>query len=203
MRAEFLDHRRDKTKSSRRRDAKQGRLATRAGVGSTCSGQVGRGRQHSRQRHRGAPRQDPHESGGVIMAALRLGQRQKDAQRSGHTERRKPVSCSYRVSPANGDDSEDEHQLGGDDRLHQAQTSYTEGRDLKDETQDHAGDTQEPDWAVQQVLDETQAWPSLGRRRCSGSALGDRGQRSEDAGRECEYHNLKLHRGHPIVTRLA
>src|ERR1700689_395218 len=98
----------------------------------------------------------------------------------------------HSVPMAQGDDCKDDEQLGRDDRLHKAETSDTDGRHLKEEAEDHAGDPEEPYGSTEQVVDEMEPEAVLSRCGRGGTTLGDRGKRSEHACGQGECHHLRL-----------
>ena len=51
-------------------------------------------------------------------------------------------------------DAEDQDQFRGDERLYDRKSAHPEGKDLKDEAQDHARDPQEPNRSPKEVAEE-------------------------------------------------
>ena len=129
----------------------------------------------------------------MIVPTDRPRQGKKCSKSNGHAEGRKPIAGVDPVSMAQGDEGKDDEQLGRDDRLHKAQTSDPESRHLKGKAEDHAGDPEEPDGAMKQVVDKVEPEAVLPRRGRRGTTLGDRGQRSKHARRQGERHHLRPH----------
>ena len=130
----------------------------------------------------------------MLMPTDWPGQGEKCSKGNGHAERCEPIAGVDPVAVAQGDQGKDDEQLGRDNRLHKAQTSDPESRHLKGEAEDHAGDTEEPDGAMEQVVDQVEPEPVLpgcGRR---GTTLGDRRQRGEHACRQSERDHLRPHK---------
>lgn len=117
----------------------------------------------------------------------------KRTKREGHANSRDPISSVHPVPVTKGDQRKDDQQLGCDDRLHQAQTSHPQGCNLKGEAENHAGDAQEPDGPMEQVMNEMETQTIFTRGRCRGATLRDRGQCGEDTCRQSKCHNLGPH----------
>jgi hypothetical protein len=127
------------------------------------------------------------------MPTARPGQREKRSKGEGHAERSEPIAAVHPVPIKKGDDRKDDEQLGRDYWLHKAQTADPEGCHLEGETEDHAGDSEKPDGAMKQVVDELEPRGILPRCRRGGTVLGDRGERSKHTRREGECDHLGLH----------
>jgi hypothetical protein len=73
-----------------------------------------------------------------------IRERQENCQAENHADRSDPITKSDSATVFQGDAGEDEHELSGNDRLHHRQRTRFERGELKDESEDHAGDPQEP-----------------------------------------------------------
>ncbi len=102
-------------------DTQKGSFATGARLLTPPSRKVGQGAEETGNGHRGESGQEPHGRGRMDMTTTGARQGQKYPEADHHAESRKPVPPVHPVTILKGDDPEDDHQLGGDQRLHQAQ----------------------------------------------------------------------------------
>ncbi len=121
MRAQLLDDGGDEPEAGGGGDTQEGGLPSGARSLTPPSGKVGQGREETGDGHSREPGQEPHRRGRVDVAATRTGKGEECPEPDDHAEGRKPVPPVHPVAILQRDDPEDDHQLSGDQRLHQAQ----------------------------------------------------------------------------------
>lgn len=136
------------------------------------------------------------------MTTAGTGQSQECPKAEHHAKGRKPVSPVHPVPVLKGDDPEDDHELGSDQRLHQTQTPDAERLNLKAKSEDHAQNPQEPNRASEEVADEAQAETQL--LGCGGGrpALCHRRGGSEPTGDQRQQDDLNRHARYPLQLPL-
>ena len=133
--------------------------AFRAGDGATAATH-GRERHdggHERQSESGDPREPPRGGRRVQVPTGWAGGEEKDSQTRRHGRCRYPVVARHPAGPDHRHVGEHEEQLGGEDGLDEGEVAVMQRSDLKDEPQDHAGDTGQPDRLAHEVEEQTGA----------------------------------------------
>ena len=202
MRAQLLDDGSDEPEPCCGGDTQKGSLASGARSLTPPPGKVGQGAEETRNGHCRESGQKPHRRGRMDMTTARACQSQKYPEADHHAESRKPVPPVHPVAILKGDDPEDDHQLGGDQRLHQTQAPDPQCLDLKDKAQDHAQDPQKPDRAAEEVADQAQAEAELLGSRGSRPALRHRRRRGEAAGDQRQHDHPTRHARHLLQLQL-
>jgi hypothetical protein len=114
------------------------------------------------------------------------GGQEEPAETADHQERAEPLAGTQPVAEPNGQDQEQEEQFGGEDRLDHTELTKAQGRCLQSELDQHQGETEEPDAALDGVGDEAEA---EGRGLGGGldpDALQHRGDGVREGGEGCK-----------------
>jgi hypothetical protein len=197
VRAEFLDDRGHEPP----RDP-GGRPEHRGAAAPGRAGTTAEARRHGQRRGHDAgddqPGQQPGGAGRVQPPAGRRGQAEEHADPGGHGRRGQQIAARHPPRPGDGQVTEDEQQLGGQDGLDQSQVAEAQRGDLEDEPADHGGDAEQPGWLAGQPDQQ----PGVKARRLGAPgalALAQRGGGRAPAGRDgqqdCLVHQRALSLG--------
>ena len=92
-----------------------------------------------------------------------------------------------------GNDAKYDDQFCRNHRLDHAQAPNRKRRNLEDEAEDHAEDSEKPHRPPEEIAHQVQVEAEVSRVRSGRPALGHRGHRREPTGRQGEEDDPKRH----------